>query len=180
MKTVLIICISALSLYANAQIYIGEKCKITFFSAAKLENIDATNSITKPVFNAKTGDFAIKASQNAFIFKSSLMQEHYNENYMETEKYPYATFKGKINEAIDYTVDGIHPVTMTGKLDLHGVELPRTINGTVTVKDGKINMESSFEVIVAEHNVKVPNLYVNNIAEKVKVTFNADMVVLKK
>lgn len=180
MKNIVAICIIALGINANAQIYIGEKCKITFFSEAKLENIDATNNVTKPVFNVKTGEFAIKASQNAFIFKSALMQEHFNENYMESEKYPYATFKGKVNEVIDYSIDGAHEVSMTGKLDMHGVELPRTINGTITVKNGKINMTSTFEVVVADHHIKVPTLYVQNIAEIVKVTFNADLILLKK
>ncbi len=180
MKKILAICSLAIGINANAQIYVGETCKIMFFSETKLENIDATNTVTKPVFNAKTGDFAIKASQNAFIFKSSFMQEHYNENYMESEKFPYATFKGKVNETIDYAIDGSHKVTMTGKLDMHGVELPRTIDGTITIKDGKIKMESTFEVVVADHKIKVPSLYVGKIAEKVKVTFNTDMIVLKK
>jgi hypothetical protein len=180
MKKIIAISLLALSLNASAQIYVGEKCNITFFSETKMENIDATNSVTKPVFNPKTGDFVIKASQNAFVFKSAFMQEHYNENYIESEKFPYATFKGKVKETIDYTKDGTHSITMDGTLDMHGVELPRTITGTIVVKGGVITMDSKFDVKVADHKIKVPSLYVEKIAENIQVTFHADMVVFKK
>ena len=180
MKTTIAICLLAISIKSYSQIYVGEKCKISFFSATALENIDAVNTVTKPVFNAKNGDFAFKAQQNAFVFKSAFMQEHYNENYVESEKYPYATFKGRVKETIDYSKDGTHNVTMVGTLDMHGVELPRTINGTIIIKDGVITMEAKFEVKVADHKIKVPSLYAEKIAENIQVTFHADMVVLKK
>jgi hypothetical protein len=164
----------------HSQIYIGESCKILFFSETKLENIDAVNTVTKPVFNAATGDFAIKASQNAFTFKSAFMQEHYNENYVESEKFPYATFTGKITESVDYSKNGNYHVHMVGKLDMHGVSLPRTIDGTIIVKDGTLIFDSKFNVKVADHNIKVPSLYVEKIAESVQVTFHTEMVLLKK
>ncbi len=180
MKKSIIICLLALSIKGYSQIYIGDNCKISFFSETKLENIDAVNTVTKPVFNAKTGDFAIKASQNAFTFKSAFMQEHYNENYIESEKFPYATFTGKVNEVIDYSKDGSYPITMVGKLDMHGVTLPRTISGTLVIKAGKIIMDSKFDVKVADHKIKVPSLYVEKIAENIQVTFHTEMSVFKK
>lgn len=180
MKKVLVTGLLAMNLYGYTQIYVGEKCKITFFSETKLENIDATNSVTKPVFNSKTGDFVIQAAQNAFVFKSAFMQEHYNENYMESEKFPYAKFIGKVKETIDYSKDGTYNVTMEGTLDMHGVTLPRTITGTINIKGGTISMDSKFEVKVADHKIKVPSLYVEKIAEVIQVTFHADMIVFKK
>lgn len=180
MKKVLAVTLLGLGLTGFSQIYVGEKCKITFFSETKMENIDAVNTVTKPVFKAETGDFAIKAQQNAFVFKSAFMQEHYNENYMESEKFPYATFKGKIKEKVDYTKDGVTNVTMEGTLDIHGVELPRNVSGTITVKGGAIAMDAKFDVKVADHKIKVPSLYVEKIAEVIQVTYHADMVVLKK
>ncbi len=180
MKKTITIGLLALGFAGFSQIYIGEKCKITFFSETKMENIDATNTVTKPVFNAKTGDFAIKASQTAFNFNSAFMQEHYNENYVESEKFPYATFKGKVKETIDYSKDGTHNVTMVGTLDMHGVELPRTITGTIVVKGGQITMDSKFDVKVADHKIKVPSLYVEKIAENVQVTFHTEMTPFKK
>lgn len=180
MKNMLLIGALALSLNSFSQIYMGEKCKISFFSETKLENIDATNNVTKPVFNAKTGDFAVKAQQTAFVFKSAFMQEHYNENYVESEKYPYATFKGKVKENIDFTQNGTYSVTMVGTLDMHGVEVPRTITGTVVVNNGTITMDSKFDVKVADHKIKVPSLYVEKIAEVIQVTFHTEMVPYKK
>lgn len=160
---------------AKAQIYIGEKTKLSFFSSTSLENIDAVNSNTKPLFNIKTGAFAMKAQQTEFKFKSSFMQEHYNENYMESEKFPFATFIGKVNEVVDYSKDGTTQVTMTGKLSMHGVELPRTISGSVIVANGVITMDSKFDVVVADHKIKVPSLYVAKIAEIINVTFHTEM-----
>lgn len=180
MKTIFALTLLALNTNVFSQIYVGEKCKITFFSEAKLENIDATNTTTKPVFNPKTGDFVIKATQTAFVFKSALMQEHYNENYVESEKFPYATFKGKVKETIDYSKNGTSAITMEGTLDMHGVEMPRTIKGTITIKDGVISMDSKFDVKVEEHKIKVPSLYVEKIAENIQVSFHADMIVFKK
>ena len=161
---------------SKSQIYIGENCKISFFSETKLENIDAVNSISKPVLNAKSGAFAIKAAQTSFIFKSAFMQEHYNENYVESEKYPYATFIGRINETVDYSKNQINQVTITGILNMHGVDQTRTISGTLEVKEQKIVLKSTFNIKVADHKIKVPSLYVEKIAEEIKVTFYAELL----
>jgi hypothetical protein len=180
MKKLLFAALIGIGVNVNAQIYMGQKCTITFFSETKLENIDATNTSTKPVFNAKNGSFAIKAAQTSFVFKSSFMQAHYNENYMESEKFPFATFTGKVNEPIDYSKPGKYNVTITGNLDMHGVTLPRTISGTIEVKDGIIVMDSKFDVKVSDHKVKVLALYAEKIAEVIQVKFNAELALVKK
>ena len=94
-------------------------------------------------------------------------------------KFPFATFTGKVNEVIDYTIDGTHQVTMTGKLSMHGVEVQRTINGTIVIAKGEIIMDSKFDVIVADHKIKVPSLYVAKIAEIINVTFHTEMTLKK-
>ena len=165
---------------ARAQIYVGDKCSLSFFSSTIMENIDATNTNAKPILNTATGNIAVKASQTLFVFKSSFMQDHYNENYMESEKYPYATFTGKINEPVDYTKNGTYNVTVTGVLNMHGVDRDRTIPGTLVVKDGRIIIDSKFDVRVADHKIQVPSLYIEKIAEVVQVTFHAEMVPYKK
>ena len=179
MKKLITLFLITLAIAAKSQIYIGEKCTISFFSETKLENIDAVNTVTKPVFNAKNGTFAIKAAQTAFTFKSAFMQEHYNENYVESEKFPFATFTGKVNETIDYTKNGKYNVTIKGNLDMHGVTVPRDIAGTLEVKDGLLLMNSTFDVKVADHKIKVPSLYVEKIAEVIKVTYNAELALKK-
>lgn len=172
----LILSIIALNRLVKAQIYIGQKCNISFFSETKVENIDAVNKVAKPILDASTGKFAIKASQSAFTFKSALMQEHYNENYIESEKFPYVTFSGKINESIDYSVNGLYNVTIAGNIDMHGVSMPRVITGKIEIKDGKIFMNSIFDIKVADHKIKIPTLLMLKIAEIVRVTFYAELI----
>ncbi len=180
MKKITLICLVALGINANAQIYVGEKCSIKFFSETKMENIDAENKVTKPVFNSKDGHFVVQTQHTAFVFKSAFMQEHYNENYVESEKYPYAKFDGIVAEKIDYAKDGTYNVSIAGKLSMHGVELPRTITGTLVIKGGVITMDSKFDVKVADYKIKVPSLYVEKIAEVIQVTFHAEMTPMKK
>lgn len=101
------------------------------------------------------------------------MQEHFNENYLESDKYPYAEFKGKINEAPEFSKDGTYPVTVTGTLNIHGVEKTYTAKGTVTTQGSTITVASTFNVRVADHGIKIPSLVIQNVAEVVAVTVNA-------
>jgi len=158
---------------AFAQIFMAKDCNITFFSYAPLENIEAINKAAKPILNTTTGNIQVKISVRSFKFTSALMEEHFNENYMETEKYPDAFFKGKINDTIDWTKDGEYKVTVTGKLTIHGVEKERKLDGTVVIKGGLIRITTKFKIHIADHGIKVPSMYVQNIAEDVDVTLDA-------
>ncbi len=100
------------------------------------------------------------------------MEEHFNENYVESEKFPQATFKGKVNEKIDLTKDGENKVTVTGKMSLHGVTKDVTADGTITKKGDDLVVVSTIKIKVADYNIKVPSLYVQNIAEVVDVNVN--------
>ncbi len=142
-----------------SQIYMAKTCEISFFSKTPVEDISAINNITKPLLNITTGDLQMKLLMTAFVFEKPLMQEHFNENYVESDKFPNAFFKGKINEKIDYTKDGDNKVTATGKLTIHGVEKDRTIDGTLTVSKGTVTLKSNFKVNFADHGVVIPGLY---------------------
>lgn len=163
-----------------AQIFVAKTCEVSFFSASPLENIEATAKVPKTFLNTATNDVQIQITNTAFMFEKPLMQEHFNENYMESEKYPNTIFKGKINEKIDYTKDGEHKVTVTGKMSMHGVDKDITIDGVLTVKGGEILLFSKFKVQVADYKIKVPSLYVQNIAEIVDVKLNAVLGPIKK
>lgn len=169
-----------LSANMSAQIYLANNCVITFFSESPLENIEAINKAAKPILNTSTNDIQIKIAMNAFVFEKPLMQEHFNENYAESEKYPYAIFKGKINEKVDWVKDGEYKVTVTGTLSLHGVDKERTLEGIVTVKGTQITISTKFNIHIADHKVEVPSLYVKNIAEDVEVKLNATLEPFKK
>lgn len=165
--------------YAKAQIYVSKSCEISFFSSAPLENITAVDKATKPLLNTANGEVKFKITIKGFTFEKQLMQEHFNENYMESEKYPYAEFKGNINEKVDYTKDGTTDVTVTGKMTIHGVEKERTIKGKITVKGKEITIECKFDVALKDHNITVPELMFQKIAETVEVKVNAVLVPLK-
>jgi polyisoprenoid-binding protein YceI len=174
-KALVILFFLAGSLAIKAQIYMAKTCEISFFSAAPLENIHAVNKNSKPVLNTATGDIQIKVPISGFKFEKALMEEHFNENYMETEKFPNAVFKGKIQEKIDWTKDGEYKVTVIGNLEMHGVTKERTLDGVITIKGGQVMIASNFIVRVADHDIKVPSMYTQNIAETVAVKINATL-----
>ena len=167
-------------LQLKAQIYMGKTCEISFFSKGPIEDIAAINKTARPILNTTSNEVAFKVTIKGFEFEKKLMEEHFNEKYMESDKYPYATFLGKINEPIDYKKDGTYKVTVTGKLTMHGVEKERTIEGTATVKGGEISFETKFNVALKDHNIEVPTLVAQNIAEVVEVTIKTTLVEFKK
>lgn len=166
----------------KAQIYTAKEgaTTISFFSKAPMEDIEAVNKGATIVFRASTADLQISISIQNFRFKNALMEEHFNENYMETEKFPKATFKGKINEAIDYAKDGENKVTVSGKMEMHGVTKDVTLTGTLTKSGNEFKLNSKFKIKVADYNIKVPSMYVKNIAEEVEVTFNTTLEPFQK
>lgn len=179
-KIILLAFVIATANIASAQIYISKSCEISFFSSSPLENIEAINKNTKPIINTATGDVQMKIAITGFVFEKPLMQEHFNENYLESDKFPSAIFKGKINEKIDYTKDGEHKVTITGTFEIHGVKKERTIDGVVKIKGQEITISSKFNIHIADYNIKVPSLYVKNIAEDVEVKISSVLEPYKK
>jgi len=143
---------------------------IHFYSKSPLEDIDASNKGAIIVLNTNTGDLQVRVTIQNFKFKNALMEEHFNENYLESTKFPNCVFKGKINEKVDYTKDGENKVTVAGKMELHGVTKDVTLDGTMTKKGADIVLDTKFKIKVADYNIQVPSLYVKNIAEVVDVT----------
>lgn len=193
MKKIIVVLAACLSLNTNAQIYTAKSgaTSIGFYSEAPLENIEAQNKGAIIVLKASSNEIQVRVTIQNFKFKNALMEEHFNENYMETDKkvevngaatYPnrYAEFKGKINEAVDYTKDGETKVTVTGKLNLHNVTKDVTMEGTMTKKGNEMIILSKFKIKVADYNIKVPSMYVKNIAEEVEVTINSTLEPLQK
>lgn len=178
---------------ATAQaVYRGNSNKITFFSHTALEDISATDTVATMLLNTKSNTVIASVDVRGFHFANPLMEEHFNENYMETNKegpkdskgkptYPnrMATFNGKINETIDYTKDGTYNVTMTGDLTIHNVKKPRTLNGTLVIKGGKITLDCKFNVLLVDHNITVPTAVGAKIAESIEITVHSEMTAPK-
>lgn len=177
MKKILItaLLMIGLSTIVTAQLYRGkpDASSISFYSKSPLEDIEATNKKAVIVLKTTTNDIQFGVPMISFKFAKPLMEEHFNENYVESNKYPTCTFKGKINETIDYTKDGEHKVSAKGTMNLHGVSKEVEATGTLTIKGHEITISSAFKIRVADYNIKVPSLYVQNIAEVVDVKVNA-------
>jgi hypothetical protein len=174
MKKIIIAFAVLLSWNLSAQIYTAKagSTSISFYSEAPLENIEAINKSASIVLKTSSNEIQMSVSIQNFKFKNALMEEHFNENYMETGKYPKCVFKGKINEPVDYTKDGENKVTVSGKMELHGVTKDVTIDGILTKMGADLKLYSKFKIKVSDYNIKVPSMYVKNIAEVVDVTFN--------
>jgi polyisoprenoid-binding protein YceI len=161
-------------------IYVCKNAKITLFSTAPIEDIEATSTKGASVFNAATGELAFSVQIRSFQFPKSLMQDHFNTEYMDSDKFPAATFKGRIQEKVDLTKDGTTNITATGDLTVHGVTKPRTITGTLNVKGGVISMASEFMVKCVDHNITIPRMVFHNIAETIKMNVAATYSAYKK
>ena len=175
MKIISIILLAWMSIInqAGQELYVCKNAKISLYSEAPIEDISAETATGTSVFNASTGDIAFSVNIRSFTFPKSLMQEHFNTDYMESDKYPKATFKGKIQEKIDVTKNGIYPVTATGDLTVHGVTKNRSITGKATVDNGTVTITSEFIVKCADHNITIPRLVFHNIAESIQMKVNA-------
>lgn len=174
MRTIIIIlCFLISTIKLSAQdLYKATDGEISFFSEAPVENISAINKDVKALINAKNAEVAFIVTNVGFKFEKPLMEEHFNENYMESHKYKVSVFKGKIIDEVDFTKDGTYEVTAKGTLDIHGVTVEREIKGTLTISNGKINLTTEFDVALKDHKIKIPSVVVKNIAEVVKVTVN--------
>jgi hypothetical protein len=160
---------------AEAQnLYKSSQGKVTFFSEAPLENIQATNRAVTSVLKPATGEVAISIPVRSFKFQKALMEEHFNENYLETDKYPQATFTGKINQEVDLQSTAEQQITVDGTLTLHGVAQQRQFPVTLKVQHGKITGHSKFQVKLADHQIEIPKLVFQNLAEVVDVTLDLD------
>ena len=168
--------IAASTLAANAQLYSTSNGTISFFSKTPVENIEAKSTQVLSVLNVSTRELVFRVTNTTFKFPNKLMEEHFNEKYMESEQYPNSTFKGKINEEVDLTKDGEYKVTVTGKLNIHGVEQDRTIPGTISVKEGAIALLSDFKVKEVDHKIQIPKLVVAKIAEEIDVKVDAKLL----
>ncbi len=177
MKKVLLICAFGLILQSiYAQKYFTKEGKVNFVSKTPVEKIEGFNSKATSVLDVASASVEWGVLIKAFRFEKALMQEHFNENYMESAKFPKAIFKGKINNvgAINFAKDGEYNVTVSGNLEMHGVTKPVTTKAKFTVKSGKITANSSLKVLVADYNISIPSVVKDKIAKEVDITIEAN------
>jgi hypothetical protein len=177
-KTLLISLFFAVN--TEAQNYICRDGETSFFSETPLENIAALNKTVTSVLNTATNEIAVKMVMTEFKFKNHLMEEHFNENYMESSKFPNGIFKGKINETIDWKKNGTFDVSANGMLIMHGVSKERLLKGKVSIKDEEITLLCGFNIPLADHKIDVPKLVMVKIAENIAVNNKFVFTEMKK
>ncbi len=163
-------------------VYQTKEGYVKFFSKALVEDITAENHKVNSVLKADTGEMAFKVKINKFEFAKDLMKEHFNENYMETEKYPDAKFSGKILNIkdIDLSKDGKYEVEVEGELTMHGKTKTYQAKGTLEKLGESIKANTVFVVVLKDHKIKIPKVVFHNIAEKVEVTIKMDYKLIIK
>ncbi len=158
-------------------IYVIKKGQVSFHSNAKLELIKASSSQLKGIIDVEKRTFAFSVSVKSFDgFNGPLQKEHFNENYMETDKYPAASFSGRIIEEDDFTKDGTYNLRAKGKFSIHGVEQERILQGDITTKNGIMKLVCIFTVLLSEHEIKIPRIVHEKLASEIDVTVTAEFV----
>lgn len=176
-RSVLVMSLSLMSTLVFAQgRYTVTQSEMSFTSNAELELIQAASDKVVGIIEPGSNKFAFTVEVKSFEgFNSALQREHFNEKYMESHRYPRASFSGKIIEPIDYSVNKTYEVRAKGDLDIHGQKQTRIIRSKVVVQNGTLRIESNFFVPLADHNITIPSIVRQKIATEIEVSFSATL-----
>jgi len=158
---------------ANAQKYKSKSSNVHFFSDAPVEDIEATNLDGQSAFDLYSGEIVFSIPIKSFTFEKSLMQEHFNENYLESDKFPKAIFKGKIS---DYNLNSAEEqnANAIGKITIHGIEKDLEAQGQIRISEDSLKIQAKFPIKLEDFKIKIPKVVFYNIAEIVDVTISFD------
>lgn len=174
--SVTVLCMLLLCAAMPATVYKVTKGSIAFNSDAPMELIKASSNELAGLFDTNTKKFAFRIKVNSFEgFNSALQKEHFNENYMESNKFPYASFDGKVIEDVDYSKPGVYNVRAKGNLSVHGVTQERILKVDITVKQQGVSAKSNFTVLLADHNITIPKVVHEKLASEIKVEVKAEL-----
>lgn len=179
----LLLAAAFLSSGADAQKFFTKSGKINFdaTSSGSPERIEGINKTVTCVVDSKTGNIQFAALMKGFEFERALMEEHFNENYVESEKFPRAEFKGSIsnNDKVNYSKDGTYPVKVKGKLTLHGETKDVETEGKLTIQNGKITATADFNVLLADYKIAIPGLVADKVSKTAKISVACSLEPLK-
>ena len=161
---------------ADQSRYAIRKSTMSFTSSAELELIKASTSQVHGLIDPASNQFAFSVDVTSFQgFNSALQREHFNETYMESDRFPKATFSGKIIEPVDFSTDGKYDVRAKGELDIHGHKQTRIIKSTIAIDGGNISLQTHFLVPLSDHDISIPSIVSQKIATEIEVQFDATM-----
>ncbi len=173
-KLIIAIALTGIAVATYAQDnYFTRNGKATFFSSTPIEDIKAINEGVVTVLNVTNGNIEVSMLNKSFQFKKALMQEHFNENYMESNTYPKSAFKGTVSmEDVELEKPGKYDVTVAGDLTIHGETKKIEVPGTIEIKGENLIANTVFKVVPEEYGIKIPGTVRNNIAEEIEVTID--------
>jgi hypothetical protein len=165
------------------QKYFTKIGKINFdaTSPSSPEKIEGVNRSATCVIDIKTGNMQFALLMKGFVFERALMEEHFNENYVESHKFPKAEFKGVIanNETVNYTKEGSYTVKVKGKLTMHGETKEVETEGKLVIQGGKINATADFNVLLSDFKVSIPGLVADKVSKTAKISVACSLELLK-
>ena len=172
---ILLLAMLAIFQLSQAQKLITKTGHIWFYSKTPLEEIEAHNRQVVSTLDPASGEIVFMLLIKSFEFKRALMQEHFNENYMESEKFPKASFKGKLTspDKINFKKDGVYPVEVSGDMTIHNVTKPLNSKGTLEVKGGTVIAKSKFITTAHDWDIEIPKVVEDKIAKQIEVTIEA-------
>lgn len=173
-KLVFLLLLEIISYSGHSQIYLTRTAYIGFFSKTPAEDIKAINNQVYAAIDAGKKNIAFSLLLKSFTFTKELMQEHFNENYVESDKYPKASFSGAYTGDVDLTKNGVYNVTVTGNLTLHNTTKEITTPATMEVKDTHLIGTAQFKVKPEDFNISIPELVRGKIAQEITININAD------
>lgn len=181
MKKLLFSLIFLASLQTQAQKYFTKTGTVIFNSKSPVEKIEGVNKATACLLDTRTGAIDFIVQIKSFVFDKQLMQEHFNENYLESDKFPKANFKGVVTNhtAINFTKDGDNTAEVTGKMTLHGVTKDVKFAGKISVKGGKITITSTPILLLEDYKIAIPNAVKDKVSKDVKITVNTTLDLMK-
>lgn len=155
--------------------------KINFVSRAPMEDIEGKNKTVTTVLDTKSGALQFSVQMKSFEFEKALMQQHFNENYVESDKYPDAVFKGVVanNSAVNYARDGTYSVTVKGKLTLHNVTKEVEVPGTIKVDGGRIEASSAFPILLSDYRIAIPAAVRQKVSNSIRIVVETKLDPLK-
>ena len=162
MKKILIAALFASSTIASAQQYLTREARLDFDAGSPLEDISAFTQSGSAVYDASSGKIGVQVLMTSFQFKRALMQEHFNENYVESEKFPKAAFKGTYSQG-----------KVKGALTIHGISQELSVPATLVQEEKNLVLSTKFEIVLADYSVKIPKAVANKISKTAVIQVHA-------
>ena len=174
-KILLILIFTLIQLIVPAQKYITKNGYISFFGSTPLENIKAENNQVASILDAANGDLVFQGLIKSFHFEKKLMEEHFNENFVDSDKYPRFQFKGKILNIseVNFSKSGTHNADVRGEMTINNITRQIEAKGTLELLENAVVGKSKFNIRPEDYNIKIPGVLREKVAKEMEVTVDA-------